>query len=311
MGRTLGYIKNDLSDLVQGAAIGHVVRLAFHDCVGGCDGCLNHDDPDNQGLMLTTVDKLNQRYDERNYKARFGLSRADFWQLAAIRGIEIGIDNANKGEDCGESQEECQSIKLDVNFQIGRQDCPTSPTTDRLYNLPGAMMGHDETMAFFADEFGLDADQSSALLGAHTVGRASGALGFDGFWKENAEEATKFDNRYYRALLDRTIKFQQTARSFNNSIAWQWDGNNRDTNDQVSFMLHADAALVFDLQLQTPWGGGAASAGSTFESCPTVETFGEVREYAENDGFWMAEFSRAYEIMIHNKCDDCIDVEDF
>ena len=26
------------------------VRLSFHDCVGGCDGCLNTDNEDNAGL---------------------------------------------------------------------------------------------------------------------------------------------------------------------------------------------------------------------------------------------------------------------
>jgi len=300
-------IKDDLNDIVQGPAIGRTVRLAFHDCVGGCDGCINENDPDNAGPMLDQIKILNQRYEDRSYADK--LSRADFWQLAAIKAIEVGLANANKATDCGE--EVCQGLGLNINFKLGRKDCTTSPTTTRFDGLPDGHLDHEGVTSFFREEFGLDAELATALLGAHTVGGASGALGFKGFWKENAEEATKFDNRYYRALLDRTIKFQQTARSFNNSIAWQWDGNNRDTNDQVSFMLHADAALVFDLQLQTPWGGGAASAGCTFESCPTVETFGEVREYAENDGFWMAEFSRAYEIMIHNKCDDCIDVEDF
>ena len=34
------------------ALIGGFVRLSFHDCVGKgrCDGCINHDEPDNAGM---------------------------------------------------------------------------------------------------------------------------------------------------------------------------------------------------------------------------------------------------------------------
>ena len=34
----------------MGSAKPAMVRLTFHDCVGGCDGCLNVNDPDNAGL---------------------------------------------------------------------------------------------------------------------------------------------------------------------------------------------------------------------------------------------------------------------
>jgi len=29
--------------------IAGLVRLSFHDCVGGCDGCINKDNPENAG----------------------------------------------------------------------------------------------------------------------------------------------------------------------------------------------------------------------------------------------------------------------
>ena len=35
-----------------GSAKARMVRLTFHDCVGGCDGCLNVNDPDNAGLEV-------------------------------------------------------------------------------------------------------------------------------------------------------------------------------------------------------------------------------------------------------------------
>ena len=46
------------------------------------------------------------RYEDRSYADK--LSRADFWQLAAIKAIEVGLANANKATDCGE--EVCQGL---------------------------------------------------------------------------------------------------------------------------------------------------------------------------------------------------------
>ena len=54
-----------------------VVRLAFHDCVGGCDGCINLKDvPINQGLRLG-IDVLEGLYED--YELAGVISRADFW----------------------------------------------------------------------------------------------------------------------------------------------------------------------------------------------------------------------------------------
>ena len=54
----------------------HTVRIAFHDCVGGCDGCINRDNPDNAGPMLETLTVVDSIYDSlyRDY-----MSRADFY----------------------------------------------------------------------------------------------------------------------------------------------------------------------------------------------------------------------------------------
>lgn len=52
-------------------------------------------------------------------------------------------------------------------------------------------------MAFFETEFGLDANETVALLGAHTLGRAqSSNSGFNGPWITG--ETTLFNNQYYK-----------------------------------------------------------------------------------------------------------------
>jgi Peroxidase len=37
-----------------------MIRLNFHDCVGGCDGCVNLNDPSNVGLsnIIQTLDSI-------------------------------------------------------------------------------------------------------------------------------------------------------------------------------------------------------------------------------------------------------------
>ena len=69
-----------------------LVRLAFHDCVGNaCDGCINLDNESNNGLseVIDWLDGLyNNIYDEI-------VSRADFWQIAAIAAIERAIAHNN------------------------------------------------------------------------------------------------------------------------------------------------------------------------------------------------------------------------
>jgi hypothetical protein len=66
----------------------------FHDCVGGCDGCLNLDNPNNAGLG-PIIEALEELYTGNGYFA-WGVSRADFWALAATVSVERGVQLANE-----------------------------------------------------------------------------------------------------------------------------------------------------------------------------------------------------------------------
>ena len=57
-------------------------------------------------IFLPKLMSISLRYEDRNYAEV--LSRADFWQLAAIKAIEVGLVNANSDVDCGE--EVCQGL---------------------------------------------------------------------------------------------------------------------------------------------------------------------------------------------------------
>ena len=60
------------------------LRLGFHDCVGGCDGCVDLTNRDNTGLkepieaIYPIVDKFKESY-----------SRADIWALATLVAADV------------------------------------------------------------------------------------------------------------------------------------------------------------------------------------------------------------------------------
>ncbi|QQP39834.1 Putative ascorbate peroxidaselike [Caligus rogercresseyi] len=73
-----------------------IVRLVFHDCVDGCDACLNLDAPPNSGLDQTVnaLEPLYQAHKEI-------ISRADLWALASKTALEmaVGLNNERCDED--------------------------------------------------------------------------------------------------------------------------------------------------------------------------------------------------------------------
>ncbi len=143
------------------------LRYAFHSCTGGCNGCINMEDPGNGGLG-ETYDALNQLYDETFpfSSKELGMSRADFYALAGIVSVEYTIVLNN--EDCGgatecEMKEACSNSAVTYNvytsshdkfkfkqpvfqYSMGREDCPTAPDypTDVFVGLPGGFFDHDE-----------------------------------------------------------------------------------------------------------------------------------------------------------------------
>lgn len=77
------------------------------------------------------------------------------------------------------------------------QDCSTAPYTTNDEGLPSALLDYDGVMDFFQEEFGFDANETVALMGAHTLGAANpDNSGFNGVWVEG--EPQYFNNEYYQ-----------------------------------------------------------------------------------------------------------------
>lgn len=141
------------------------VRLSFHDCVGGCDGCVDLDDPENAGLDVP-IAALAPICNE---------SRADCWALAGVTAAEV-------------------AGRKKYPFKTGRVDCDAAegiggPRRD----MPTAL-----DLTWFYDMFGLDRREVVALMGAHTLGGAN-ASGYNGVW---TTKPYVLDNEYYESLLN-------------------------------------------------------------------------------------------------------------
>ena len=284
----------------------HTVRIAFHDCVGGCDGCINRDNPDNAGPMLETLTVVDSIYDSlyRDY-----MSRADFYILTAVTGLEeaLRFNNANLTQTLGLgffsfNPNFIQPVVF--NFKYGRCDCPTSPTTAVRRDFPSGKFGYSEVMNFFRTEFGFTETESVAILGAHTLGGASGAVGsgFEGFWKEDATAAARLNNRYYSLLVDPSLTWQHLDISRENGFGeqrWQWVAGTTPAGVPAPFMLNADVALVRDIQ---PGREGRSSC--QFRQCSLSPSANIVQTFARDGNNWMKEFVKVWDKMTAKGAND-------
>jgi len=120
-----------------------------------------------------------------------GKSRADLWALAAIVAVEWGVETnnflcANASDTYMNGAGECHhllgeegcEVNMDkpIPFHTGRSDCevsdPARPYVASKKEVhPNAVGSGYDTMEFFQSQFGLNGQETVALLGAHTFGR--------------------------------------------------------------------------------------------------------------------------------------------
>lgn len=265
------------------------VRLAFHDCVGGCDGCINRNNPDNSGFLFDTLDVLDQIYED-SYIA--DMSRADFYILSAVTGLEesLNFNNVNLTSNF--------LSPVTFNFKYGRCDCPTSPSTSVDLGFPSGHLDYQGVIDFFRKEFSFNVKESVAIMGAHTLGGASGAKGsgFDGFWKEGATAAARLNNRYYSLLADRNLTWQHVDRSLVTGFGeerWQWEAGKTPEGVPAPFMLNADVSLIKDIK---PNSNGQSSC--QFNTCSDSPSAIIVEEFAKDGNSWLTEFVKVWDKMV-------------
>ena len=267
----------------------HSLRIAFHDCVGGCDGCINRANSDNAGPMLDSLDVMDKIYEDQIKKK---MSRADFYILTAVTALEesLKFNNANLTSSF------IKPVKF--NFKYGRCDCKTSPNTDIVQAFPSGQFGYHQVVKFFKKEFGFNLRDSVAIMGAHTLGGASGrkGSGFEGFWKEDGVAAARLNNRYYSILTDKTLNWENVDRSLVTRLdeeRWQWQAGTTPEGVPAPFMLNADVSLIRKIQ-----PGVTGKSSCQFSGCPLSPTAGIVQEFAKNGNKWIRDFVRAWDKMV-------------
>ena len=185
------------------------VRLGFHDCVGGCDGCVDLLNDKNAGLELP-ISEIQSIVDEHENE-ELGFSRADIWALAALVGadeaqprpvVDFTLTSIGR-KNCEDAQNRC--------FDSEGTQRPCSPDRGPHRELPSADITTEKLFHFFRDEFGFGVQATVALFGAHTLGVLTREnSGFDGpaGW---VREETVLDNEYFfelMGLIDRESPFE-------------------------------------------------------------------------------------------------------
>jgi len=255
--------------------LANVVRLAFHYCVGdsGCDGCIDMSHPDNAGLELS-VDYLE---DKAPAWLESGLSKADLYALAAMVAANMALGNAGWESDLS-------------NFEIGRTDCDATEVTNEVF--PDS---HVSPFAFFEDNFGFTARETTVIMGAHTLGRAQvGNSGFQNFWTQNAFD---LGNDYYVAL-ERPPWRQRMVPGGSN---FQWDQAPPPGRQGAPLMaLNADMFLIRNV-MPNQDGRENLCAGD-FRDCMAAETRPIVQSFTTPQGQaqFQEEFKEVYLSMLRS-----------
>ena len=158
--------------------IGTLLRLLFHDCVpdAGCDGCVNLDLGANNGLARA-VDELDTIFEGlRDFAENLGFTRADAWTFAALFAVEFA--------------EPTKTLLFTDNFRTGRENCEIACTgcssrrgPETFIDFLGPDATTHELIEFMRLKFGYTMDDTVAVMGAHTLGKAlPDNAGFDGQW---------------------------------------------------------------------------------------------------------------------------------
>ena len=191
-----------------------VLRLTFHDCVGGCDGCINIDNPHNAGLQdaIDVVEDVYQVVESDGIV----VSRADLWAICGRAAAEYGMEGMPGREDFDGDWEEAIAnfVSPFSTFKYGREDCETAPYTTDVHEFPTAHFNHEEVFDFFAKDFGFDENQTVIIMGGHTYGSMKLAnSGYHGPWVlQDGREI--FDNAYFVNLIaDYSV--------FNGVVSWK------------------------------------------------------------------------------------------
>ena len=149
-----------------------------------------------------------------------GKSRADLWAFAGLTALELGLQYHNTICDADDMTKYCGGnpyddgceVKLPMPvFQFGRKDCTQAcQGADSFYgfctpateNHPDPHGNGKSVTSYFDKEFGLNAKESIALMGVHTLGHANEVIsGFRHYPWTHQIGKTVINNDYYKLMV--------------------------------------------------------------------------------------------------------------
>jgi len=318
------------TQIIPDGDIPAIVRLGFHSCAGGCNGCLSFSTSENRGLksIIRQLEQVHQAVCKRLEYAfpdpcLHKLSRADFWAWAALWAVEKTLRINN--DECQE-----QACKMpeaaEFTYKIGRKDCDTSPESKGTDNLPEPTFSYNMSMEYFKTNFGLTPDETVALMGAHTLGGArKEKSGYQGVWT-SISSMTSFNNEYYRILADQKQHWRFVANVNKTNVDQKWQANRNNDTSFPGFMLPSDLAMVKNLTIEgsehrpvcdgdasvlslvgcdsdlatTVPGGRPVCELNSVLNCRDTAHVGLVKKYAQNGRAWFKDFRAVFMKVLEN-----------
>jgi Peroxidase len=128
------------------------LRLSFHDCPGGCDGCVDLKSPNtpHAGLhlpiiALDPVVQFNQQF----------LTTGDVWALAGLVAARVTQKDT--------------ALPFSLQY-YGRPQCEYNETMGGPYrDLPSPQLTTNKLVEYFRTTFGFTPEETAAILGAHSM----------------------------------------------------------------------------------------------------------------------------------------------
>jgi len=309
----LAAARNEILSIIEGMnSVGpKFVRLAFHDCVGGCDGCVDLLNLDNFGLEVPigALDHVVASYAKRN------VTRADIWALAAHIAADVAQqDQPGKAEYSFDwyGRPTCETINT-VCFNEKKHEVPCSATRGPHRELPSPNLDTHGVLKYFDETFGLDAEETTILMGVHSLGRVQRTnSGFLGAGWDNTP--LLLDNEWYHQLVGtgatpkewvrgapswKIRKIDNTDNAFPNRFQWTGGKVKANATNPVTFALNTDMAFVRDFSQHI---NAAGKVNCTFKgptACPIANaTITFMNEYAENNTLWLLDFRDVFTFML-------------
>lgn len=179
---------------------GCVLRIAGHDFMdyadgeGGADGCLDMEDADNAGLAECIYAGEHGKSIADAYKDFCTtISLADFFVISAE-----AVMNSSRAHVLNDDPTR-SIIDFRSNFKYGRttgKECAFAH--GRLPNPENSCSAVETT---FVNRMGLSWNFAAALMGVHSLGRASiKNSGYNGWWSD-FDNSRKFNNDYYVSIV--------------------------------------------------------------------------------------------------------------